>query len=266
MKKILVAIFDSESTAHQGLTALKDLHRNGDITLYATAVVAKDMQNKASLKQVSDDNLSNTAAGLLAGSIVGILGGPIGVLAGSSVGALTGSLFDLRDMGMSSDFIQEICDALIPGKTAVIADIDETWTTPVDVQLEKLDAIIFRQLESKVEDDVLERERKAQEDEIASLKQEIKSAAADHKAALEKELDRSKQKLAMIEERAKVRYEHLKKKADHKVAAVESQMQTAAEHQKSKLKSMADKIKQEYEIENNKFIAAQERVKKALFG
>ena len=40
--KILVSVFDSERTAFEGLTALKDLHGEGDITLYASTVIAKD--------------------------------------------------------------------------------------------------------------------------------------------------------------------------------------------------------------------------------
>ncbi len=40
--KILVSVFDSERTAFEGLTALKDLHRDGVITMYASTVIAKD--------------------------------------------------------------------------------------------------------------------------------------------------------------------------------------------------------------------------------
>lgn len=35
MNKILVAVFDSEAMAYQGLSALKDLHKDGDMTQYA---------------------------------------------------------------------------------------------------------------------------------------------------------------------------------------------------------------------------------------
>jgi hypothetical protein len=34
---MLVAVFDNENKAFEGLGALKDLHKKGDITLYATA-------------------------------------------------------------------------------------------------------------------------------------------------------------------------------------------------------------------------------------
>jgi hypothetical protein len=40
MDKMLIAVFDNESAAFQGLSALKDLHKNGDVTLYASAVIA----------------------------------------------------------------------------------------------------------------------------------------------------------------------------------------------------------------------------------
>ena len=33
------AVFDTEAAAFEGLNALRDLHRHGDITLYASAVI-----------------------------------------------------------------------------------------------------------------------------------------------------------------------------------------------------------------------------------
>ena len=41
MNKILVAVFDTETAAYEGLSALKELNASGDITLNATAVIAK---------------------------------------------------------------------------------------------------------------------------------------------------------------------------------------------------------------------------------
>jgi uncharacterized membrane protein len=46
MNKILVAVFNGEAAAFQGLSALKDLHRDGDITLYSSAVIVKDKSGK----------------------------------------------------------------------------------------------------------------------------------------------------------------------------------------------------------------------------
>ena len=51
MNKMLIAVFDSDAAAFEGLNALKDLHKNGDITLYASAVIAKDKTGKIEVKQ-----------------------------------------------------------------------------------------------------------------------------------------------------------------------------------------------------------------------
>ena len=54
MNKMLVAVFDTEPAAYEGLHALKDLHEDGDITLYATAVLVKDSAGTVSVKQTAD--------------------------------------------------------------------------------------------------------------------------------------------------------------------------------------------------------------------
>ena len=42
MNKMLITVFETETKAYEGLSALKGLHENGDITLYANAVINKD--------------------------------------------------------------------------------------------------------------------------------------------------------------------------------------------------------------------------------
>jgi uncharacterized membrane protein len=67
MNKMLVAVFDTEPAAFEGLSALRDLHREGDITLYASAVMVKDKTGKINVKQEADDGPVGTAVGLLTG-------------------------------------------------------------------------------------------------------------------------------------------------------------------------------------------------------
>ena len=85
--KNLVSVFDSERTAFEGLTALKDLHRDGDITLYASTVIAKDTSgSEASVCQAADRGPIGTLVGIVTGGLVGLLGGPAGVAVGAYVG------------------------------------------------------------------------------------------------------------------------------------------------------------------------------------
>ena len=54
MNKMLVGVFEREAAAFEGLSALKDLHRDGDITLYSSAVIAKDKNGKIEVKQAAE--------------------------------------------------------------------------------------------------------------------------------------------------------------------------------------------------------------------
>jgi len=78
MNKTLVAIFDNEEAAFGGLTALKELHRNGDITLYDSAVITKSTLGETRIVKAPDDAPTGTFLGMFIGALVGALGGPIG--------------------------------------------------------------------------------------------------------------------------------------------------------------------------------------------
>ena len=151
--KILVSVFDSERTAFEGLTALKDLHRDGDITLYASTVIAKDPSGTVSVRQAADRGPIGTLVGIVTGGLVGLLGGPAGVAVGAYVGGFGGLMYDLFNAGVSMDFVDEVAASLTPGKAAVVADVDETWVTPIDTRLGALGGTTFRRLPGEVIDD-----------------------------------------------------------------------------------------------------------------
>ena len=58
-------------------------------------------------------------------------------------------------------FVDDVSKALTPGKAAVIADMEESWTTPVDAGCTSYGGIVFRRLRSEVVEDQLNREAAA---------------------------------------------------------------------------------------------------------
>src|SRR5215831_704613 len=100
MDKMLVVIFDDESKAYEGVKALRELHAEASLTLYATAVIAKDTQGKVSVKQAVDQGPTGTVLGLTTGGLIGLLGGPIGLAVGAATGTIAGSLYDLVQVGV----------------------------------------------------------------------------------------------------------------------------------------------------------------------
>ena len=51
MDKVLVVVFDNESKAYDGSRALQELQNEGSINLYAKAVIARDANEKVTVKQ-----------------------------------------------------------------------------------------------------------------------------------------------------------------------------------------------------------------------
>ena len=92
MNKMLITIFDTETDAYEGLRALKELHRAGDLTVYATAVIVKDASGKVAVQQAADGGPIGTGLGMLTGSLIGLLGGPVGAAIGVTTGGLAGML------------------------------------------------------------------------------------------------------------------------------------------------------------------------------
>lgn len=64
MNKMIVTVFNSDTSAYEGVKALAQLHAEGSLTLYATAVIAKDAKGVVSVKQAADEGASGTAVGL----------------------------------------------------------------------------------------------------------------------------------------------------------------------------------------------------------
>ena len=61
------------------------MHDNGDLTLYGTAVLAKNANGEVEIKQAVDDGPVGTATGLMVGALLGVLAGPATVASGAAV-------------------------------------------------------------------------------------------------------------------------------------------------------------------------------------
>ncbi len=264
MNEMLVAVFDTERGAYEGLSALKDLHKDGDITLYATAVIAEDSNGAVTVKQGADEGPIGTAIGMFTGSAVGLLGGPVGVAIGASLGGLTGMIHDLNRSGIDITFVDEVSKALTPGKAAVLADIQETWLTPVDTRIEKLDGIVFRRLRSEVVEDQLAREAAADSAELKQLREELAQSRAEFKADVQKHIDAAKQKIQATETHAKAVLDQAKAETDAKLAALEAQMKGANDRQKAKIQKHIADTKASYEVRRAKLEQARKLAKEAL--
>jgi len=264
MNKMLVAVFDSETSAYEGLSALKTLHQDGDLTLYATAVLVKDASGKVNMKQVAEEGPIGTALGMLAGSMVGLLAGPVGMAVGASMGGLTGLISDFQKSGLDAQFVDDVSKALGPGKAAVLADVEETWTAPVDARVAKLGGIAFRRLRSEVAEDQLVRESAAFKAEVEELQEELAEARSDNKAAIQAQINDAKRKAQVMMDQAKTRFDEAKREADAKIATMQAQLKQASDRQRRKIEKRITEVRANLESRASKLQEAGRLAKEAV--
>jgi uncharacterized membrane protein len=264
MNKMLVAVFENENKAFEGLSALKELHNNGDITLYASAIVSKNEKGELHLNTAADKGPVGTATGLFAGSLIGLLGGPIGLVVGAATGSLAGAIFDISTDEISTSFVDEVSNALSNNKTAVIAEIDETWTVPVDTKLEAMNAIIFRRLKYEVADEQMDRESKAIAADFKNLKEELKEAKVENKARIKSAIEKLENKAQATNELVAKKLNESKNLFEAKVNAMEEQMKNAGERRKAKIEKRIHEIKEEHQLRTDKLKQASKLIGEAL--
>jgi len=261
---MLVAVFESETTAYEGLSALKNLHSNGDITLYATAVISKNEKGELNLETAADQGPIGTATGMLTGSLIGLLGGPVGVAIGVFTGSLAGLMYDISADDVNTTFVEEVSNALTKGKTALIAEIDESWTIPVDTRLEALNAVVFRRLKSEVAEDQLARESAAIAAELKTLKEEWKEAGEERKAAIQSAIAKLQGKAKTMDELVERKLNESKSQLEAKVNALQEQMKDARERRKTRIEKRIGEMKEDYRARTEKLKQASKLIKEAF--
>jgi uncharacterized membrane protein len=224
MDRILVVVFDTESKAYEATKALRQLDSEGSIAVYADAVVAKSADGTAMVKQSHVVGPLGTLAGTSLGSLIGLLGGPTGLAIGGFLGLVAGGAADLRHARVGGDFVEDVIKELRPNTFAVVAEINEDWTTSVDARMEAMGGRVFRRALSSVEDTFDNAVIAAMKADIAQLKAEHAQARADRKAKLHEKInqldskilariEKAKERRQAAEQQAKAKAEILKAKA-----------------------------------------------------
>lgn len=222
MDRMLVVVFDTEVKAYDGRSALQQLENEGSIAIFAYAVIAKNADGTASVKQGDDSGPFGTLVGTSLGSLIGLLGGPAGLAIGATVGLLAGSAADLNNARIGGDFIDDVTRELVPGKFAVLAEVREDWTTPVDVSMEAIGGKVFRRSLSDVKHSLNEEEITAMKADLAQMKAELAQANADRKAKLQEKINQLDAKIEALAQNARERRHAAELQAKAKVEALKA--------------------------------------------
>ena len=264
MNKLLIAVFNNEAAAAVGLQALHKLHTQGDVTVYATGVIGKDANGKVSLKESMDSGPISTGVGLAVGSLIGLLGGPVGLAVGAVTGALVGAVHDFWVAGVGLDFIEEAEALLLPGKVALLAEIEEEWVLPVDTALEAAGGRLLRRSRAEVAEDQFDHDIATFKAEIKELESEASHASGAAKDKLHTKIAATKASLDGAVQRGQQRVDALKHEADAKVEALKVQMKHIKGDMKTRIEDRVMQVKGAYHARGAKLSQAWHLTKEAL--
>ena len=124
MANLVVITFEEAEEAGQVRKSLRDLEKQGLLSLDDSAVIVKDAEGKVQVKNEMDRGLKVGAVG---GGALGLLIGSIffpfaGVIGGALVGAVVGKMADL---GVDQKFVRDVSAALEPNTSALFILVRE---------------------------------------------------------------------------------------------------------------------------------------------
>jgi uncharacterized membrane protein len=161
MHNYIAVVFDDSGTAYRGLHALWQLDGVGEVTVHGAAVIHRDGLGQVQVDTKETHPVAGTAVGVGIGALLGALAGPagaaVGAAGGAAIGAATGGVVgagvDLSRADTRRQALDESRFVLGVRQSAIIADVSEDWTSPIDTRMRELGGTVYRRAKDDLEDD-----------------------------------------------------------------------------------------------------------------
>ena len=145
MENIVIATFDGTNAALQGLRELQQLDDAGKLRLRGAAVVERRPDGTWRIADEAEEPaFGATVAGGLLGALVGVLTGPLGLLLGGAAGLMAGEVIDVTEDEARELIHEAMIRRVPPGTTALVGDVEEPVSHPLDDAMAKLGAQMTR--------------------------------------------------------------------------------------------------------------------------
>jgi len=173
-------------------------------------------------------------------------------------------IFDLGHLTVGEDFLSEVENSLLPGKAAVVAEVWEEWTTPVDSRMEALGGVVFRRTSDDVLDAQIERDVTALNADLAELEAERDQATGEARAKLQAKVDAAKGRLKTSQDAIQARIEASQKETEAKIKSLQDQAAKESGERKAKRETRIAELKADQKRRSDLLKQAWNLTKEAL--
>jgi hypothetical protein len=187
-----------------------------------------------------------------------------GAAAGMLAGSVGGSAFDIANLGVGADFIDDVSKRLTPGRAAVVAEIEEGWIAPLDDRMDAIGGNVYRRSRRDVIDYQDERDAVALQQELDQMREELSKAKGKAKDKLDARIASTQAALKSAEDRAKARVDSVNKIIDSKIQALKDQASKTTGEGKARLEKQITEIKADRDSRAAKLHQAWQLTKEAL--
>jgi hypothetical protein len=179
-------------------------------------------------------------------------------------GTVGGAAYDVANLGVGTDFVEEVSKRLAPGKAAVVAEIEEQWIAPLDTRMDKAGGTVFRRSRSDVIDLQNARDAAALQQELDQMQEELAQAKGQAKEKLKATIASTQAALEAAKGRAKARVDAVKTTIDTKIQTLQDQASKSTGEAKARLEQQIAHIKAERDTRGAKLQQAWQLAKEAL--
>jgi uncharacterized membrane protein len=145
-RRAVTAVFKTQNEAYEAASDIEKLDKDKDeVRVRQGSLVTKDLKGNVSVLDTKGNDVPwGTIGGPIVGGLIGLIGGPATAAVGAGAGLLTGWTGDLVHLGMDEDMVRSVSAEVNPGDSALIAEIDEGSTRPIDEIVARHHGRIYR--------------------------------------------------------------------------------------------------------------------------
>jgi hypothetical protein len=231
LNNLVVTVFPDEATADEGLRVLEELHREGTVTAYATAVIERAGSGELSIKRHDR-------------------GGP---------------LADLLRRGLAGEVILAVQRELPPGTSALVAEISDDSLDTMAARMEALGGKVTHDrltdfLSGLIEEDTADTRADFADlaAEHAARKSEVTTTVLDF------ELENSREKLRRTAVQARERLDRIKQEIEAKLDLLRDQAAKARPDVRDRIQQRVRDLRKDLEQREAKLREAYELADEAL--
>jgi uncharacterized membrane protein len=141
-RRAVTAVFHNQNQAYDAASEIRNLD---GVRVRQAAIVTKDSKGNLRVPDTKGDEVPwGTLGGPIVGGLIGLIAGPAGAAIGAASGLFAGWTGDMVRLGMDEDVLRSVAAEVNPGDTAIVAEIEEGSTEPVDKIVARHEGRIYR--------------------------------------------------------------------------------------------------------------------------